>query len=194
MELIHSPLIQSDQELASISLYICKFYSYFSAQLLIGLVKFPFFILTYVNFICAHILKHFLLVPKAVRVAEIIIDKIYCTILLYLLGVFQFNYKFKGNQKYSPRVIISNQSSIIEWLSLMHTYSPKFLWLAKSSDHKSDYLYELNSYNVLFYGIGLKFINAGEKKYTPFNLDQYIKSNNQVPLVIFPEVSNDIKI
>jgi hypothetical protein len=102
--------------------------------------------------------------------------------------VYQFNYKFKGNQRNTPRIIIANQSSIIEWLSLMHLYSPKFLWLAKSPDHSTDYLYELNSYNVLFYGIGLKFINSSENKYTAFNLEQYLNSSSQVPLVIFPEV------
>ena len=51
-----------------------------------------------------------------------------------------------------------------------------------------DYFFELNCYNMLFYGIGLKFINASEKKYVNFNVEEYLKSGNTTPLVIFPEV------
>ena len=76
-----------------------------------------------------------LIVPLVVRSCEIMINKFFATIFLALLGVYRFTYKFKKwNEKNPPKIIISNQSSIIEWLSLMYFYSPKFLWLAKSQD------------------------------------------------------------
>ncbi len=101
----------------------------------IALIKLPVFIILYVNFICGHILKYMLIVPSFIRYSEVFINKFFTTIFLALLGVYRFNYKFKKwNEKNPPKIIISNQSSIIEWLSLMYCYSPKFLWLAKSQD------------------------------------------------------------
>ena len=106
-----------------------------------GLIKFPLFIFMYVNFICSHILKYLVIVPSIIRFVEIAINKSFGFFFLSLLGVYQFNYKFKKwNNNSSPNIIISNQSSIIEWLSLMYLYSPKFLWTAKSSDHTSVFL------------------------------------------------------
>jgi len=75
----------------------------------------------------------------------------------------------------------------------MYLYSPKFLWIAKSADNSHDYFYELNCYNVLFYGMGLKFINASDKKYSEFNVEQYLQSNKAAPIVIFPEVTKTNK-
>jgi len=110
-----------------------------------------------------------------------------------LLGVYRFNYKYKRWGDDNPRIIISNQSSLIEWMSLLYLYSPKFLWCAKSGDNNNDYYYELNIYNVFFYGIGLKFINATDKKYKSFSIEEYLKTNPSVPIVIFPEATKTNK-
>jgi hypothetical protein len=69
----------------------------------------------------------------------------------------------------------------------MYNYSPKFLWTVKSSDSKSDIFIELSYFDILIFGMGLKFLSTDTKKYKAFNVENYIENTNQIPLVVFPE-------
>jgi hypothetical protein len=72
---------------------------------------------------------------------------------------------------------------------LMYNYCPKFLWIVKSEDDTKDIFIELTYFDVLFFGMGLKFLSKGTKSYSEFNFEKYILTDNQVPMVIFPEVT-----
>lgn len=85
-----------------------------------------------------------------------------------------------------PNIIFSSQSSVIDWLVLIKNYSPKFLWIVKSEDSKSDYFIELSYFDVISYSLGLQFPIAKSNE-NPFEVAKYIDSPNQIPLVIFPE-------
>ena len=101
-------------------------------------------------------------------------------------------YKYKKHLKGKrPNIIISSQSSILDWLILSLNYSPKFLYIAKSKDSKNDAFIELSFFSAFFYGIGIKFpkyISVNKTKY--FDLENYLDKNENVrPVVIFPEVT-----
>ena len=54
-----------------------------------------------------------------------------------------------------------------------------------------DFLIELSYWNLLAYGAGLKFLVNVNNKYSGlnhFDIEKYVSSSHQVPLVIFPEV------
>jgi len=109
-------------------------------------------------------------------------------IFLILMGVYRLNYKYnKISETRTPNIILSSQSSIIDWIILMYNYSPKFLWIVKSPDNQSDLFIELSYFDVLIFGMGLKFLSTETKKYKSFDIEKYIQSSNQIPLVIFPE-------
>lgn len=97
--------------------------------------------------------------------------------------------KFLKNKR--PDIIISSQSSIIDWLVLSLNYSPKFLYIAKSKDNRNDAFIELSFFSSFFYGIGIKFpkfISTDKNKY--FDLNNYLdKNKNGRPVVIFPEAT-----
>ena len=120
------------------------------------------------------------------------ITSIYYHFSLILLGVYTTPYKYKKHSKnITPSIIISSQSSIIDWLILAKNYSPKFLYIAKSKDNAKDAFFELSFFTAFFYGIGIKFPknNSNEtNKY--FNLNNYLEKNKKSkPLVIFPEAT-----
>ena len=110
--------------------------------------------------------------------------KVYSLALLSILGVYSFPYKFKVHNKMDkkPKIILSSQSSIIEWLVLMYNYQPKFLYIRKSLTNKSDYFMELSFLNIIFYGIGNKFPKEGKL----FDFEYFLKNSNE-QVVIFPE-------
>ena len=85
-----------------------------------------------------------------------------------------------------PNIIFSSQSTIIDWLLLLKNYSPKFLYIVKSNDNKNDYFIELSYINILFYGLGIKFLSYS-KNDKKFNIENYITEKNQIPIIIFPE-------
>ena len=116
-------------------------------------------------------------------------SKIFSSILLILVGVYSTPYKFKRiDKKKQPNIIITSQSTFIDWFVLMNNYCPKFLAIVKSKDNKSDYFIELSYCDLIFYALGLPFPQVTDKnKYTKFNFDKYILEPNHVPLVIFPE-------
>lgn len=68
----------------------------------------------------------------------------------------------------------------------MYRHAPKFLWIVKSEDSKSDVFIELTYLNVLTYGLGLKFLRQ-PNKFTPFRIEDYVMRDNQIPMVVFPE-------
>jgi hypothetical protein len=124
--------------------------------------------------------------------------KLCSRILLLLLGVYNIPYKFKKHLKNrNPNVIISSQSSIIDWLVLAYNYSPKFLYIAKSKDSKDDAYIELSFFSILFYGSGIKFPKCTAKdKSKYFNLNNYLDKNQNGgrPVVIFPEVTKSNRL
>ena len=122
-----------------------------------------------------------------------LITSFYIRFLLFLLGVYTLPYKYKkhSNQK-NPNIIISSQSSIIDWLILFYNYTPKFLYFAKSKDNKTDSLVELSLFNLLSYGNGLKFPKASKKN---CEIKKYIEQNkNGSPIVIFPEATKSNRL
>ena len=126
-----------------------------------------------------------------------LIIKIGSRILLILLGVYNIPYKFKKHYKNkNPNIIISSQSSIIDWLVLAYNYTPKFLYIAKSKDNKDDAYVELSFFSILFYGSGIQFPKCVVKeKNKYFNLNNYLdKNKNGRPVVIFPEVTKSNRL
>lgn len=106
-------------------------------QLIAGVVKTCFFFCFYLKFLIAMMCKELIsyILPIG-RILENIIVMFYVRIMLLLLNVYFFPYKkSKHNPDKSPRVIFSSQSSIIDWMILMYSYAPKFLWIVKSEDH-----------------------------------------------------------
>ena len=93
---------------------------------------------------------------------------------------------FNNKKNRIPNIIFSSQSTIIDWLLLLKNYSPKFLYIVKSNDNKNDYFIELSYINILFYGIGIKFLSPS-KNDKKFNIENYITEKNQIPIIIFPE-------
>lgn len=87
-----------------------------------------------------------------------------------------------------PNIIFSSQSTVIDWLMLIHNYAPKFLAIAKSENSKSDFFFELSSMEIFQYSLGLKFPTVKDiKQKRKFDIEKHLESPNQVPLVIFPE-------
>jgi len=70
----------------------------------------------------------------------------------------------------------------------MYRHAPNFLWIVKSDDNKNDKFIELSYLNVLFFGLGLKFLKV-DKTSKDFDIQKYLIQDYQTPLVIFPEVN-----
>ena len=126
-----------------------------------------------------------------------LITLFYYRLSLILLGVYNIPYKFKKHLKNkNPNIIISSQSSIIDWLVLGFNYNPKFLYIAKSKDNKNDAYVELSFFSLLFYGSGIKFpkyLSSKKNKY--FDLNNYLdKNKNGKPVVIFPEATKSNRL
>ena len=117
----------------------------------------------------------------------------YVRLLLFLMGVYFIPYKFKKQNK-KPNIIISSQSSLIDWLILVYNYNPKILYIAKSKDNQHDAFIELSYINLFFYGAGIKFIKFDSKK-KYFDINKYLSENkNGRPLLIFPEVTKSNRL
>ena len=119
----------------------------------------------------------------------------YYRISLFLIGVYNIQYKFKKHLKNkNPNIIISSQSSLIDWLVLAYNYSPKFLYIAKSKDNNTDAYIEISFFSFLFYGAGIKFPKYNKnKKY--FDLNNYLDNNrNGKPIIIFPEATKSNRL
>jgi hypothetical protein len=48
---------------------------------------------------------------------------------------------------------------------------------------------ELSYFDILLYGMGLKFLSTSKTTSSAFNVSEYIVQDNQTPLVIFPEAT-----
>jgi len=57
--------------------------------------------------------------------------------MLYLLGVLNINYKHRKTSTKNPDLILSSQSSVIDWVYLYYFYAPKFLWIVKSENSQN---------------------------------------------------------
>ena len=57
--------------------------------------------------------------------------------MLFFLGVYSLNYKYRKHSNKKPDIIINSQSSVIDWVYLIYLYAPKFLWIVKSLDSKN---------------------------------------------------------
>ena len=118
---------------------------------------------------------------------------LYARIFLILLGVYTIPYKFK-KQKKNPNIIISSQSSLIDWLVLVYNYNPKILYIAKSKDNQEDAFIELSYLNIFSYGLGIKFNKYNPKK-KYFDIKKYLDQNkNRRPLLIFPEATKSNRL
>lgn len=126
-----------------------------------------------------------------------IIILIYYRLSLILLGVYKIPYKYKNHLKNKiPNIIISSQSSLIDWLVLAYNYSPKFLYIAKSKDNKNDSFIELSFFSIFFYGSGIKFPKySANKKNKYFDLQNYLDKNKDgQPIIIFPEATKSNRL
>ena len=122
-----------------------------------------------------------------------IIIYFYSRILLLLLGVYFIPYKFK-KQKKNPNIIISSQSSLIDWLILVYNYNPKILYIAKSKNNQEDAFIELSYLSIFLYGAGIKFNKFNPKK-KYFDINKYLEQNqNGRPLLIFPEATKSNRL
>lgn len=122
-----------------------------------------------------------------------LIIKIYARIFLFLLGVYCIPYKIR-RQKKNPNIIISSQSSLIDWLILVYNYNPKILYIAKSDNNEQDAFIELSYISLFFYGVGIKFNKFNPKK-KYFDINRYLKENpNGRPLLIFPEATKSNRL
>ena len=119
---------------------------------------------------------------------------LFARIFLILLGVFSIPYKFKKQSKKNPNIIISTQSSLIDWLVLVYNYNPKILYIAKSKDNKQDGFIELSYLSIFSYGLGIKFNRFNPKK-KYFDINKYLNQNkNGRPLLIFPEATKSNRL
>lgn len=84
-----------------------------------------------------NILKSFVFVKKLKRTISTYIASITGRLMLYFLGVFNIYYKHRKISNKNPDIILSSQSSIIDWIYLYYSYAPKFLWIVKSEDSKN---------------------------------------------------------
>ena len=108
---------------------------------------------------------------------------LFARIFLILLGVFSIPYKFKKQSKKNPNIIISTQSSLIDWLVLVYNYNPKILYIAKSKDNKQDGFIELSYLSIFSYGLGIKFNRFNPKK-------KYFDTTKSNRLAVLPIRSN----
>lgn len=83
-----------------------------------------------------NLFKMLVLVKKLRRRISTYISSVIGRLMLYLLGVFNLNYKHRKISNRNPDIILSSQSSIIDWIYLYYSYAPKFLWIVKSEDSK----------------------------------------------------------
>ena len=157
--------------------------------------KFLIFLIIFFIFFHLEILLRITCIKYIIPFLYNIFISLYYRISLLLIGVYNIPYKFKKHLKNkNPNIIISSQSSIIDWLVLAYNYSPIFLYIAKSKDNKNDSYIELSFFNFLFYGSGIKFPKYNKnKKY--FDLNNYLDNNkNSKPIVIFPEVTKSNRL
>ncbi len=103
----------------------------------IGLVSFCCFLVLVIIDLILKIITLFILVKKLRRTIATYIASAIGRLMLYFLGVFNINYKHRKISNRNPDVILSSQSSIIDWVYLYYSYAPKFLWIVKSDDSKS---------------------------------------------------------
>ena len=139
-----------------------------------GLFKFLILIANFISFSLLDILMKITCFNNIFPFIYNFIISIYYYLCLLLLGIYNIQYKFKKHLKNrKPNIILSSQSSFIDWLILAINYSPKFLYIAKSKDNKNDAYIELSFFSVFFYGIGIKFPKFNKKnKY--FDLINYL--------------------
>ena len=164
---------------------------------LFGLIKFLIFIIVFFLFAIIEFSMRITCLKFILPFLYNLIITIYYSFSLLLLGVYKIPYKYKNHLKNkSPNIIISSQSSLIDWLVLAYNYSPKFLYIAKSKDDKNDAFIEISFFSMLFYGSGIKF-----PKYSPNNKNKYFdlqnylnKNKNSQPVVIFPEVTKSNRL
>lgn len=189
MELIHLSLHQRNPiNQFSTKYFQCKIiYNEYRLFFFISLAKYCLFICIFLFLTITNTFVRLPGIRKVTRPLEVLLTKLCSRILLALLGVYEINYKYKRqDSKRHPNIIISSQSTIIDWLVLMYNYSPKFLVIAKSENNDKDYFIELSYFMIFSYSMGLKFPKAipnGKK----FDFDKYVLERNHVPMVIFPE-------
>ena len=158
MELIHLSLHQRNPiNHFSTKYFQCTIiYNEYRLFFFISLAKYCLFICIFLFLTITNTFVRLPGIRKVTRPLEVLLTKLCSRILLALLGVYEINYKYKRqDSKRHPNIIISSQSTIIDWLVLMYNYSPKFLVIAKSENNDKDYFIELSYFMILSYSMGL---------------------------------------
>ena len=160
---------------------------------LFGTLKFFAFIFMIIYSSITELLLRTFCIPYCFPFLYNFIISLYSRIFLILIGVYTIPYKFKKQSK-KPDIILSSQSSLIDWLILVYNYNPRILYIAKSSNNQQDAFFELSYISIFFYGAGIKFIKYNpKKKYFDFN--NYLdKNKNERPLLIFPEATKSNRL
>ena len=169
----------------------------YSFNYIFGFIKFNTYIFLFIYFSIIVFILRITFIATIFPFIYNIVTSTYYRLSLILLGVYNIPYKFKRHIKNkNPNIIISSQSSIIDWLVLAYNYNPIFLYIAKSKDSKNDAYIQLSFFSFLFYGSGNKFpkyISSKKNKY--FDLNNYLDNNkNGKPVVIFPEATKSNRL
>ena len=149
----------------------------------IGTVKFLSFIIFYVWFVLLKFLLSLPVINFVLMPLDYIIVKLYTRILLACLGVYFISYKYKKHAyKTRPNLIISSQSSLIDWLVLLYNYNMQFLCIKKSDNDLNDSLLKISAFSWFFYAAGIRFPKVDKKDKGTVILDVINKG-----AVLFPE-------
>ena len=106
-------------------------------QFILGICSFFLFItLSLLNFLL-NIAQSFILISSIKRKFALIKASLLGRLMLFTLGIYNLNYKHKKNSNKGPNIILSSQSSVIDWIYLYYLYAPKFLWIVKSENSKN---------------------------------------------------------
>ncbi len=105
-------------------------------QFILGFCAFLIFIsLSFLNLLL-NLIQKIIFLPNLKRKFAVFKSSLLGRSMLFTLGIFNLNYKHKKNSNKIPNIILSSQSSVIDWIYLYYLYAPKFLWIIKSEDSK----------------------------------------------------------
>jgi hypothetical protein len=96
-----NPFIPDKVERRSAFLQICYLYinTYNSFQIIIGILRFTTLLFLFASLIISQLLKELLILPKLKRFIEVLLTTIYTRIMLFLLGVYSFTYKYNKHSE-----------------------------------------------------------------------------------------------
>ena len=171
-------------------------------SLLLNILRFPFIVVGVVKFaIFAILFIIYFVLQTLLSLLGLtsLIDTVFSYTFLVLFGVYSFE---KDNQTVSTEkqirreinnskstIVLSSQSTIIDWFVLIYKYSPIFLQIVKNTQGKDDLLVKLSYADLISYASGIKipYYSTDEEANKYDNIDLTKLTNHT--LVIFPECS-----